>query len=186
MSAPGQRRRIDNKPWRDLWATPRHVVESILDTLNIGIHLDVCASEENRKAERWLEGPCVKDEPLFAGACMCGLCSDWMEYSCWMNPPGSVIGLWMAKARLQATHGATVVCLVPNATDTTWFRRSADQATRVLLFEKRIQYEEPEERRLIRLAEGIDDDTGSSMGNAVIVLEPPAARPPRAEWGYID
>lgn len=39
-----------------------------------------------------------------------------------MNPPyGRAIGSWMKKAYGAAQQGATVVCLVPARTDTTWW-----------------------------------------------------------------
>lgn len=44
------------------------------------------------------------------------------EGVCWLNPPyGPMLRKWMQKAHLSASKGATVVCLVPARTDTSWW-----------------------------------------------------------------
>ena len=43
-----------------------------------------------------------------------------------MNPPyGREIGRWMQKAYEASRSGATVVCLIPARTDTSWWHRYA-------------------------------------------------------------
>jgi phage N-6-adenine-methyltransferase len=72
--------------------------------------LDVCASPDNAKCERYF----TKADD--------GLKQEWSG-SCWMNPPyGRDIGKWMRKAWESSKQGATVVCLVPARTDTKWWR----------------------------------------------------------------
>lgn len=91
----------------DMWATP----QDLYDQLNaeFGFGLDVCATAENAKCERFFT---AEDD---------GLAQEWTG-TCWMNPPyGEVIGKWVAKARLSAEAGATVVCLVPARVDTAWW-----------------------------------------------------------------
>ena len=46
----------------------------------------------------------------------------------WLNPPYSQLGLWIAKAYQEYCRGATVVCLVPSATDTCWWHMYATHA----------------------------------------------------------
>lgn len=88
----------------DEWSTP----QDLFDQLNAEFHftLDVCASAENAKCQRFFSRETD------------GLSQQWRGV-CWMNPPyGDVIGDWVAKAR---GSGVTVVCLVPARTDTAWW-----------------------------------------------------------------
>ncbi len=88
----------------DMWATP----QDLFDELNREFHftLDVCASEENHKCERYFT---LGDD---------GLSQDW-DGVCWMNPPyGRSIGAWVKKA---AESSCKVVCLLPARTDTAWW-----------------------------------------------------------------
>jgi len=90
------------------WATP----QELFDRLNAQYHFetDVCATAENAKCGKFY----TKEQD--------GLKQDWGGV-CWMNPPyGKEIGKWMEKAYTESrTAGATVVCLVPARTDTTWW-----------------------------------------------------------------
>ncbi len=91
----------------DDWWTPQALFD-LLDT-EFGFELDVCASKENHKCERYYSN---KED---------GLAQEW-KGSCWMNPPyGKTIIDWMKKAYESAQNGATVVCLVPARTDTRWW-----------------------------------------------------------------
>ncbi len=89
------------------WATP----QNLFDQLNeeFGFTLDVCATPENAKCDR------------FFTIATSGLMQKWKGV-CWMNPPyGPDLKKWMAKAWEQSQQGATVVCLVPARTDTAWW-----------------------------------------------------------------
>jgi phage N-6-adenine-methyltransferase len=91
----------------DNWATP----QDFFDRYNAKHHfeIDVCATAENAKCARFFT---VEDD---------GLSQPWTG-TCWMNPPyGREIGRWMAKAWESFLSGATVVCLVPARTVTTWW-----------------------------------------------------------------
>ena len=91
----------------DLWATPQDFFNNY-DTL-FGFEIDVCASPENAKCDRYF----TKETD--------GLAQRWSGV-CWMNPPYSrAIGKWMKKAYESSKSGATVVCLVPARTDTAWW-----------------------------------------------------------------
>jgi phage N-6-adenine-methyltransferase len=76
--------------------------------------LDVCASAENAKCERYF----TRDDD--------GLAQTWTG-RVWMNPPyGRKLGDWMKKARESALATAElVVCLVPARTDTRWWHEQA-------------------------------------------------------------
>ena len=90
------------------WATPQDFFDELDE--EFGFTLDVCATPENAKCERYFT---EADD---------GLAQDWSGEVCWMNPPyGRVIGGWMRKAYEESQKGATVVCLVPARTDTAWW-----------------------------------------------------------------
>ena len=90
------------------WATPADV----FDPLNreFGFTLDVCATPENTKCERYY----TQEQD--------GLTQPW-DGVCWMNPPyGREIAAWVQKAyRSAKENGATVVCLLPARVDTRWW-----------------------------------------------------------------
>lgn len=94
------------------WETPDELLEIL--TYEFGFTLDVCATPDNAKAEKYF----TKE--------IDGLKQDWHfaagDGVCWMNPPyGREIGLWVEKAYQESLNGATVVCLLPSRTDTRWF-----------------------------------------------------------------
>ncbi len=91
----------------DLWSTP----QDFFDRYNerFGFEVDVCATNDNAKCERFFT---VEQD---------GLAQEWRGV-CWMNPPyGRTIAHWMRKAYESSLTGATVVCLVPARTDTRWW-----------------------------------------------------------------
>ena len=91
----------------DQWATPQGFYEDL--HAEFGFGLDVCATPDNAKCDRYFTRE------------IDGLSQEWTGV-CWMNPPyGRVIGDWMRKAWESAQRGATVVCLVPSRTDTRWW-----------------------------------------------------------------
>ena len=93
------------------WETPPELFKKI--NLEFGFDLDVCATHENAKCERYF----TPDDD--------GLSQDW-DGICWMNPPfGREIIKWMAKAYHESQKGSTVVCFVPARTDTEWWHEYA-------------------------------------------------------------
>lgn len=95
----------------DEWETPK----DFFDDLNkeFSFNLDVCATKENAKCEKYY----TKKED--------GLSQQWRG-KCWMNPPyGREIGKWMKKALEASQGGALVACLVPARTDTAWWHEYA-------------------------------------------------------------
>ena len=99
----------------DMWSTPQSFVTKYDEKYNF--NLDVCASEDNAKCAKYFT---ETDD---------GLQQEW-EGVCWMNPPyGREIIKWMKKAYESSLNGATVVCLVPARTDTTWWHEYAMKGT---------------------------------------------------------
>lgn len=88
----------------DLWSTPQWLFDRLNDIYHFD--LDVCATPENAKCERYFT---IEDD---------GLSQQWTGV-CWCNPPyGRSIGKWVQKA---VDSNATVVMLLPARTDTKWF-----------------------------------------------------------------
>ena len=99
----------------DMWSTPQSFFTKYDGEYNF--NLDVCASEDNAKCAKYFT---ETDD---------GLQQEW-EGVCWMNPPyGREIIKWMKKAYESSLNGATVVCLVPARTDTTWWHEYAMKGT---------------------------------------------------------
>lgn len=90
------------------WETPQRLFDVINEVCHFDI--DVCATKENAKCERYWS---PKDD---------GLKQFWLGM-CWMNPPyGREISKWMEKAYLASYKARTVVvCLTPARTDTAWW-----------------------------------------------------------------
>jgi len=100
----------------DRWETPQKLFDA-LDKL-YHFDLDVCASIENTKCERFYV---VSDN---------GLSQEWHKngHTIWMNPPyGREIGKWVKKAYIESLNGCFVVCLLPARTDTAWFHEYCRQ-----------------------------------------------------------
>lgn len=94
------------------WGTPQELYDKLNDEFHFT--LDVCASDWNHKCQAYFTE--VED----------GLVSNWNKEIVFMNPPyGKVLNDWMKKAYESYLNGATVVCLVPAATDTAWWHEYA-------------------------------------------------------------
>ena len=90
------------------WSTP----QAFFDELNkeFNFTLDPCATRENAKCTKYFT---VEDD---------GLKQDWSNDVVFMNPPyGREIKYWVQKAFEESLKGATVVCLIPARTDTTYW-----------------------------------------------------------------
>src|SRR4051794_9057291 len=91
----------------DQWPTPQWLFDAL--DAEFGFELDVCASPEHAKCQRYFS-PEID-----------GLSQPWTGV-CWMNPPyGRLIGRWVHKAHESSKIGALVCCLLPSRTDTSWW-----------------------------------------------------------------
>lgn len=113
---------------RQDWATPQEFFQ-MLDE-EFGFDLDVCATAENAKCERYF----TPDDD--------GLAQDWYGM-CWMNPPyGSEIKQWIRKAYEESRKdGVTVVALIPARTDTQYWHDYVMRAAEVRLVRGRLRFE---------------------------------------------
>ena len=90
------------------WATPQNLFDELNDEFNFT--LDPCATDENAKCSKYFT---IEDD---------GLNKDWSNDVVFMNPPyGREIKKWIKKAYEESLNGATVVCLIPARTDTTYW-----------------------------------------------------------------
>ncbi|MCG1347457.1 phage N-6-adenine-methyltransferase [Staphylococcus epidermidis] len=110
------------------WTTPQH----LFDELNREYHftLDPCATHENAKCEKYFT---EKEN---------GLLQDWSDDVVFMNPPyGREIKHWIKKAYEESLNGATVVCLIPARTDTTyWHDFIFDKAFDIRFLKGRLKF----------------------------------------------
>ena len=110
----------------DNWATPIEVFNEL--NKEFGFTLDVCASKDNHKCDRYFT---VEDD---------GLKQVWDGVN-WMNPPyGDVIPKWVKKAYETAKAGYTVVGLVPARTDTAWFQDYCMPAHEIRFIRGRLKF----------------------------------------------
>lgn len=89
------------------WGTP----DSIWKPLDSEFHftLDVCATSENAKCQRFIS---KEDDALT---------KQW-EGSCWMNPPyGRQMIQWLKKALQESKRGVVTVALILAKTNTGWW-----------------------------------------------------------------
>ena len=108
------------------WPTPK----ALLDALNqeFGFTLDPCSTQENAKCSHHF----TKADDVN---------KDWSDQVVFMNPPyGRTIEQWMQKAYFSSQMGATVVCLVPSRTDTSWWHRYAMKGE-IRLLKGRLKFE---------------------------------------------
>lgn len=90
------------------WETPDKIFTDLNQEFNFT--LDPCCTENNAKCIKYF----TENEN--------GLLQDWSEDTVFMNPPyGREIGMWIKKAYSESLKGATVVCLIPSRTDTSWW-----------------------------------------------------------------
>jgi len=101
----------------ETWKTPGYIYRSLDEEFHFT--LDGAALKSSTLCPIWY-GP-DHDDPEMRDA----LVRDWhkdTDGAIYLNPPyGRGIGKWMEKANLEAKLGATVVCLIPARTDTSWW-----------------------------------------------------------------
>jgi len=96
----------------------RGTPQSFFDALNAEFHfdLDAAADARNKKCELYFGQGGIANDALE---------EDWggEGTTVFLNPPYSVAGAFVAKAREEADKGATVVLLLPVRSDNKWFHR---------------------------------------------------------------
>ena len=114
----------DNTTGKYEWGTPQRFFDELNSEFNFTV--DVCASEENAKCQKFYDKKAN------------GLEQDWTGEVCWMNPPyGASIGMWLKKAY---ESNATVVCLVPSRTDNRWWHQWVMMADEIRFVHGRLKF----------------------------------------------
>lgn len=110
------------------WTTPQNLFDELNDEFNFT--LDPCATDENAKCSKYFT---IEDD---------GLSKDWSNDVVFMNPPyGRGIKKWIKKAYEESLNGATVVCLIPARTDTTyWHDFIFDKADDIRFLKGRLKF----------------------------------------------
>lgn len=114
---------------KDEWETPPALFAQL--HAEFGFTLDACAQPENAKCARYFSP--IDD----------GLCQEWGREVVWCNPPfgRGEIARWLRKAARAARAGATVVCLVPADTSTSWWHDDLQPvATEVRFLRGRVKF----------------------------------------------
>lgn len=142
------------------WATPQEFFDKLHE--EFGFTLDVCASAENTKCERYFT---IDDD---------GLSQPW-DGVCWMNPPyGRDIAKWMKKAYEESLKGTTVVCLVPSRTDTRWWHDYAEKGEKRFV-KGRLKFLDMSGKTLRHETASVRDgrhapNTGAPFASAVVIF----------------
>lgn len=90
------------------WYTPNDFFDQLNKEFNFT--LDPCSTHENAKCRKHYT---IKEN---------GLNQSWTGEIVFMNPPyGKEIKQWVKKAYEESIKGATVVCLIPSRTDTSYW-----------------------------------------------------------------
>ena len=91
------------------WKTPQNLFNKLNKEFNFTI--DVCATKENAKCDRFY----TKE--------INGLAQSWKNETVFMNPPYSrgQMTKWIEKAYQESLNNATIVCLIPSRTDTSYW-----------------------------------------------------------------
>ena len=110
------------------WGTPQKFYEKLNDEFHFT--LDPCSTHENHKCNKYYT---QEDD---------GLSQDWSNEVVFMNPPyGREIKYWIQKAYEESLKGATVVCLIPARTDTTyWHNYIFGKASEVRFVKGRLKF----------------------------------------------
>lgn len=110
------------------WATPQKLFDELNEEFNFT--LDPCETDENAKCNKHFT---IEDD---------GLSKDWSKDVVFMNPPyGREIKKWIKKAYEESLNGATVVCLIPARTDTTyWHDFIFDKADDIRFLKGRLKF----------------------------------------------
>jgi len=107
------------------WGTPWWLIRRCEEHIEASFTLDVCATADNAKCERFFS---PEDD---------GLKQDWSG-NCWCNPPygRNIIDHWTRKAAIEVSRGARVVMLLPARTDTIWWHDDVVPSASTILFLK--------------------------------------------------
>lgn len=116
---------------KDLWATPAHIFNPLMDQFNFT--LDPCAEDHTAK--------CPKYFTPFDGT-NGGLDELWINEIVFCNPPYSRnnIDTWMKHAYLSSKF-SVVVCLIPVSASAKWWHEYVVNKCQLMFYERRIRFD---------------------------------------------
>lgn len=130
------------------WSTPDELFKEL--DKRFKFTLDPCSTNENAK--------CLKHFTAKEN----GLIQDWSKDIVFMNPPyGREIGKWIKKAYEESRKGATVVCLIPARTDTSYWHD-------YIFGEAKIEFI----RGRLKFGNGIRQNNSAPFPSAIVIYEP--------------
>ncbi|MEX3655273.1 phage N-6-adenine-methyltransferase [Mycolicibacterium fortuitum] len=140
----------------DEWPTPIDLFREL--NAEFSFTLDPCASADNAKCDVYYT---IQDD---------GLRQPW-HGTVFMNPPyGRAIGQWVAKAHAESRKGATVVCLIPARTDTTYWHEYVMQAAEVRFIRGRLNFANA--RQDNRKATGESKAHNAPFPSVIVIFRP--------------
>ena len=130
------------------WETPDEFFEEL--DKRFKFTLDPCCTHKSAK--------CKKHFTLSEN----GLNQDWSRDVVFMNPPyGREIGKWVRKAYEESKKGATVVCLIPARTDTSYWHDYIFGKAKIEFLRGRIKFQN-----------GNQQPNSAPFPSAVVIYEP--------------
>lgn len=150
---------------RDDYATPREIYDPIDMIFNFS--LDAAASASNHKAFSYIT---EKQDALNMNWCAYliadfekRLCERPTNFNVWLNPPYKGVKAWVEKAWQETRdNNMTVVCLLPPAVDSPWFRDLVIPHAEYFWYAGRIKFVHPTEEK-----------KGPPKGNLLAIFRPP-------------
>jgi len=146
----------------DEWPTP----PDLFATLNreFDFDLDPAASADNALCRNYF----TRDDD--------GLAQRW-HGAVYMNPPyGRQMRHWIAKAHNESQSGATVVCLIPARTDTSYWHDYVMRAAEVRMIRGRLHFDCDRQRD--RVEDGQSKAHNAPFPSVVVVFRPGYDGPP--------
>lgn len=105
-----------------------HAVKSLLNITDFGI--DLAADAQNTQCQlHFNEADDSLQQHWYAN-----------DGICWLNPPFSSIGSWVAKCNVERDCGASIAVLVPVSTGTKWWASYVDGSAQVYFLGSRVTF----------------------------------------------
>jgi phage N-6-adenine-methyltransferase len=123
-------------------ATPPALVQEIGESFGVTFLLDLAASEENTKCERYLraeeDGLSVDWHALLLGIDPIGWAGP--RPAAWINPPYRGVDPWMEKCKVESAKGCRIVSLTLASLGTAWYRNHVEGSALSLILRKRVTF----------------------------------------------
>lgn len=144
-----------DKSLKDLWRTPKWLVQAIQTVLSLEFEVDVACNKQNALFANYIG---VEKDAL-----TCSWGSPGTK--AFLNPPYSNITPWIYAAIREQSRGVTTVMLIPQSIDTKWYLLARDYANEVLLIiGGRIAFLEPD------VAMGFKENRKNTGGSMLVVF----------------